>query len=236
MELLSTDPDRPGVFAFGQFAVGIFAFGQIATGVIAIGQVARGVVAVGQAAAGLIAVGQVSFGVFWSAGMVFVGGRGFGFGLKLLPMVRVERSERPELKPPTPWAAIRDGAEDRGWVLAELHDGRATVDGQPLPVELSPAAARGLERARAEGHTHASVRIGAETRVASDARGYREAVDHDRALVARHVVTWREALPRLRFEGPLTSIPWLLLRALGFAALPVAWWLLAGEAVYGLFD
>lgn len=46
VRLLSTNPDVPGFFAFGQIAVGVIAVGQFALGVVAVGQVARGVIAI----------------------------------------------------------------------------------------------------------------------------------------------------------------------------------------------
>ena len=82
MDWVSTDPDRPGVFAFGQQAYGVFAFGQLACGVVAIGQVARGVIAIGQGAVGIVAIGQAALGVLYAGGMIAIGGRGFGICLK----------------------------------------------------------------------------------------------------------------------------------------------------------
>src|SRR5262249_51914018 len=69
MDLGSTDPDRPGVFAFGQFCRGIFALGQMSVGVVAVGQLAMGCFVLGQGAVGLVAVGQGAIGVLYGVGM-----------------------------------------------------------------------------------------------------------------------------------------------------------------------
>lgn len=98
-----------GVFAIGQVATGVVAIGQMATGVIAIGQVARGFVAVGQGAVGLVALGQGSIGLFWAAGMLGIGGRGFGLIIPTVP----DLGERRVLPAMTPLEQIRKGVP--GW-------------------------------------------------------------------------------------------------------------------------
>jgi hypothetical protein len=235
MELLSTDPDRPGIFAVGQLAWGVFALGQLATGVIAVGQVARGVIAIGQGAVGLVAIGQGALGVLYAGGMVAVGGRGFGFCLKMLPDLVVQRFERPPLPTAQPWSAFASGAVERGFLLAEIEGGRLTVEGTPVPIEPMTHVERQLAAAARQGHTHACLTVAVEERVVPADGGYRQAAPRQRAVVARSVQTWREAPPRIRLEGPLTGVGGLLLRALGMVALAVAWWILAGMSVAAIF-
>lgn len=229
MDLISTDPDRPGVFAVGQQAYGIFSLGQLSTGVIAVGQVARGVIAVGQGAVGVVAIGQGAIGVLYAGGMMAVGGRGFGICLKVLPKITLERYERPRLPPLTELSAYESGEREQGWLLVEL-------DSPELGrLSYSPEARAQLEVARREGHTHACVTVSSERRVVESEAGYREALERERLLLGHRLSTWREAPPRLKMEGPLTSIPGLFLRALGMVGLLVAWWFLAGQDVARLF-
>ncbi|MBX3269372.1 MAG: hypothetical protein KF729_03880 [Sandaracinaceae bacterium] len=234
MDLFSTDPERPGVFAVGQIAYGVFALGQMATGVIAIGQVARGVIAVGQGAVGVVAIGQGAIGVLYAGGMVAVGGRGFGGILKVLPKVRLRRFQRPKLPPLSTLAELAQAA--RGWLLCRVTPDGLEADGRPAPLELTDEARGHLETARAEGHTHACVTVTAEERVVEE-RGasYRAGVERERVLVARRLSSWFEGQPRVHLEGPLTGAGGLLLRAVGMVALAYAWWLLAGTDVAALF-
>lgn len=235
MDLFSTDPDRPGVFAVGQIATGIFALGQMATGVIAIGQVARGVIAVGQGAVGFVAVGQGAIGVLYAGGMMAVGGRGFGICLKVLPKVRISRHERPKLPPLTELAGFAE--ESRGWLLCRVgKDGELLVDGAPAPLELSAEATAQLATAAKEGHNHACVTVEVDERLKEEKAGaYREAADRERVLVGRRLSSWFEGQPRVHLEGPLTSPGGLFVRFLGFLALIAAWWLIAGQDIAAIF-
>ncbi|MCZ7680559.1 MAG: hypothetical protein M5U28_18060 [Sandaracinaceae bacterium] len=231
MDWLSTDPDRPGVFAVGQEACGIFALGQLATGVVAIGQVARGVVAIGQGAVGVVAIGQGALGVLYGAGMVAVGGRGFGLALKLLPKVRIERFERPALPPLSRLEQLRAGEPAHGWLLARVEDGALTVDGAPLELEATAELAGQLREAVQAGHTHACVTVEVEDRAQPPQGGYRQAAPRERVLVGKRIKSWREAQPRVHLEGPLTDAVGLVVRAVGMAALAWAWWLIAGADI-----
>ncbi len=234
MDLLSTDPDRPGIFAFGQVAYGIFALGQVATGVVAIGQLARGVIAIGQGAVGFIAIGQGAIGVFYAGGMMAVGARGFGFVLKVLPSVVIERFLRPKLPP---LSALSDFDEARrGWLLARLRDGSLRVEGEPATVQLSDEASQQLQVATAAGHNFACITVEVHEQLAKD-RGsaYREAAERNRRLVGKRLSSWYEGPPRLRTPGPLTGLGGLLLRSVGMVLLVAAWWLLAGADVARLF-
>lgn len=235
VDLFSTDPDRPGVFAVGQVAWGIFALGQMATGVIAIGQVARGVVAIGQGAVGFVAIGQGAIGVLYAGGMMAVGGRGFGICLKVLPKLRISRHLRPKLPPLSSLASF--ATEKRGWLLCQVsRDGELTVDGAPAPLELTDEAKAQLQKARADEHNHACVTIEVDERVKEERAGaYREAADRQRVLVGKRLSSWFEGQPRVHLEGPLTNLGGLFLRFVGFLALIGAWWLLAGQDVAAMF-
>jgi hypothetical protein len=240
VEILSTDPDRPGIFAIGQEAYGIFALGQMATGVIAIGQVARGVIAIGQGAVGAVAIGQGALGIFYAGGMIAVGARGFGLCLKLLPQFRLERFPRPDLPPLTPFSEVKSGAAERAWVLAriEAKGGEVflEVDGEPLAVEHHPDLVRSLHEAYAQNHTHACVTIDAEERMrASQDAGYREAAPRERVLIGKRMTSWREAQPRLHMDGPHNSALGLFLGVVGVCLCAVAWWFLAGHDIAALF-
>ncbi len=230
MDWLSTDPERPGVFAVGQVAYGIFALGQIATGVIAIGQLARGVIAIGQGAVGIVAIGQGAVGVLYGGGMMAVAGRGFGGVLKVLPKARIERFERPALPPLSSLAELRE-RRAQGWVLAEIDDGKLVAGGAELDLEASDELKAQLAAAVAAEHTHACVSVDVEERVLAPQGGYREAAPHELVSVGTRLNSWREAQPRVHFEGPLTGVLGMLVRAVGFAALCYAWWLLAGAEI-----
>jgi hypothetical protein len=239
VDIVSTDPERPGIFAFGQFAWGIFALGQMASGVIAIGQVATGVIAIGQGAVGIVAIGQGALGVLYAGGMIAVGGRGFGVCLKVLPKIELQRFERPSLPPLSTIEELADaepGAQmERGWVLAEVKDGELRVDRARAPFELSPEAQVQLQAATEAGHTHACVTVVPERRVLGSEAGYRRAVEQEVVLEARRLASWREASPRVHVEGSMTGPVGLLLRAAGMVGLATAWWLLAGTHVFAMF-
>ncbi len=230
MRLFSTDPSEPGVFAVGQVAVGIFAFGQLSLGVVAIGQVARGVIAIGQLAVGIVAIGQAALGVLYAGGMISVGGRGFGICLRLLPKVVVERFQRPQLPPIGSVADVL--AKGRGWVLAHVTSDGLAVDGlserAAPPLELGEEARPQLDRARAEGHTHACLTLRVEERAVDEEVGYREAVPRARALRVARLSSWLERPPQLRLEGPLTSAVGLLVRAVAMCGVIAAWYYAVG--------
>ncbi|MCB9597306.1 MAG: hypothetical protein H6719_31565 [Sandaracinaceae bacterium] len=234
MEIFSTDPDRPGIFAVGQVATGVFALGQMATGVIAIGQVARGVIAIGQGAVGFVAIGQGAVGVLYAGGMMAVGGRGFGGVLKVLPKVRVSKHVRPKLPPLSELASFEE--QKRGWVLARVRHGQLEIEGAPAPIELSPEATQQLGAAVESGHNYACVTVEVDERV-RDARAgaYREAVDRDRVVIGKRLSSWFEGQPRVHLEGPLIGPGGLVLRAFGLCALVAAWWLFAGQDIVAMF-
>lgn len=234
MRIISTDPDEPGVFAFGQVAYGIFALGQIATGVIAIGQVARGVVAIGQGAIGVVAIGQGAFGVLYGGGMIAVGGRGFGLALKMLPKIAIERFARPALPPLSTFAELSTRSRGPAWVLARIVDGGLSVDGAPLAIEPTAKLTEQLRDAIEAGHTHACVTVDVEERDLPTQGGYREAAPRERVLVGARMQSWREGPPRVRFEGAATGVIGLALRAIGMAGLAWGWWMLAGQDVLAL--
>jgi len=236
LEILSTDPDRPGIFAVGQLAYGVFALGQLSTGVVAIGQVARGVIAVGQGAVGIVAIGQGALGVVYAGGMMAVGGRGFGICLKMLPEIRISRHRRPTLPPLSTIEELSSGM-DNGWLLTRIVDGELVVDGRTAPVDLDAAARAQLEAAVAAGHNHACLTVNVEERVIDDdAGGYRRAADRERILTCPRLSSWFEGSPRVHLEGPLRGVGGLVLRAIGMCALGVAWWLIAGRATFALFS
>lgn len=233
MRFFSTDPNEPGVIAIGQVAVGIFAFGQLAVGVIAIGQLARGVIAVGQVAVGFVALGQGALGVLWAGGMGAVGGRGFGLCLKVLPKIVLQRFERPQLPPQ---GTVQDVIEKgRGWVLARIKDGRLLVDGEPVDFALSDRAGTELARAIQQEHNHACLTMRAEDKVVGQEAGYRQAVERERVLSVARLSSWVEKAPQVKLEGPFTSPAGLFVRALGMCALVVAWYLIAGFEILGMF-
>jgi len=234
MDLFSMDPDRPGVFAVGQIAYGVFALGQMATGVIAIGQVARGVIAIGQGAVGFIAIGQGAIGIFYTGGMMAVGGRGFGGVLKVLPEIEVQKHERPKLPPLSDLAELERA--DRGWLLVQVEDGTLLVDGEAAPLELSKEAREQVKAAVENGHNYACVTVDVEERVTGEqGAAYRKAVDRERILSGKRLSSWFEGQPRVHLKGPMTGIGGLFVRFLGFLALCAAWWFLAGADIAALF-
>ena len=236
MDWVSTDPDRPGVFAFGQQAYGVFAFGQLACGVVAIGQVARGVIAIGQGAVGIVAIGQAALGVLYAGGMIAIGGRGFGICLKLLPKIRFERFVRSSIPPVSSLTEIEASSARRGWMLAEIEDGALAFEDRDATVELSEEARATLAQGVRDRHTHACVTVKIEERTVQADAGYREAAPRERVAVGARMNTWREASPELHLEGPLTGVGGLLLRALGVAVLVAAWWLIAGQSIAAILQ
>lgn len=127
-QLVDVGQHAYGVIAIGQHATGVIAIGQVATGVVAIGQVARGGIAVGMVSIGLITIGMAAGGIFWSGGMVAVGGRvGFAMlGIPLVPKV-TEGCTRRRIW----WGKLAAGAAVLGgmavafWLLAGLPVGEA---------------------------------------------------------------------------------------------------------------
>lgn len=190
MRLISTDPDVPGVFAFGQLAVGVVAVGQLALGVIAVGQVARGVIAVGQAAIGVVAVGQGAIGLYHGTGMVALAGpRGYGLALHLLP--RADREPPPDLPTALEPSDLLEGRVERGWLRAELRgDGaraRAALVGASAEVDTSGLRSR-LDSAWASGDDRVHLLVRAEA-IATDV-SYRESESRVR-LVAEDAIPHR---------------------------------------------
>jgi hypothetical protein len=186
VRIISTDPQHPGVFAFGQVAVGVIAFGQAALGVVAIGQLARGVFCLGQGAIGVVAVGQGAIGLWHGTGMLAIAGaRGYGLALHLLPLLVRERA--PELPAETPLSALLDRSASGGWLRATLtasggldpDDVGARIDASAIESRLKLGATAKADRA------HVKVRAN----VIPDASGYREGRAHVE-LVAEDVITY----------------------------------------------
>jgi len=156
--------------------------------------------------------------------------------LKVLPKVVIEHFVRPVLPPLTTLAELRAGDRTSGFLLARIDGGALTVDGAPLELAPSEELARGLREAIAASHTHACVTVAVEERTRAQEGGYRAAAPRDRVLIGARLQSWREAPPRVRLEGKLTSPAGLVLRAVGLLALAAAWWLAAGADVLALFD
>jgi hypothetical protein len=198
VRLVSTNPQEPGIFAFGQFAVGVVAIGQFSVGVVAIGQIARGVIAVGQVAVGVFAVGQAAIGLYHGTGMLALAGpRGYGLALHLLP--RAQREPPPELPPATAPPELLERRQERGWLGAELGNegghARVALLGAGPAVDTSELQAR-LDAARAEGNDRVHLLVRAE--LESDEVGYRESETRVR-LVAEQAIAYRSK-PRWRFS------------------------------------
>jgi hypothetical protein len=197
VRLVSTNPDVPGVFAFGQIAVGVIAVGQFALGVVAVGQVARGVIAVGQAAIGVIALGQGAIGLYHGTGMVALAGpRGYGLALHLLPRaVREPPADLPTALEPS---ALLERRVERGWLRAELGatggEARVALEGASGDVDTSALRGR-LAAAWTEGNDRVHLLVRAEA-VSSDL-SYR-ASDPRVRLVAEDAIPHRSR-PRWQF-------------------------------------
>lgn len=101
--MFSTDPSEPALFAVGQVSYGVFSLGQLAMGVVAIGQ----------GAVGLVAIGQGGIGLYFGAGMLGVGARGFPVGI--VPKFPAPR----QVPDTTDLSQVRGGYGD-GWVEATL--------------------------------------------------------------------------------------------------------------------
>ncbi len=185
MRLVSTDPDEPGFFAFGQVAVGVIAFGQLALGIVAIGQLARGIVCVGQGAVGVLAVGQGAIGLWHGTGMLAIAGRsGYGLSLHLLP--HVVREPEPSLPVAIPLEALVDGRTREGWVACLLARAGA-LEGDASRIDVSRIASR-LAAGAGDGCDRAHVKTSAS--VVGEASGYRDASAHVE-LVAEDVILHR---------------------------------------------
>lgn len=226
MRLISTDPQHPGIFAFGQFAVGVVAIGQIALGVVAIGQVARGIFCVGQAAIGVFCIGQGSIGLYHGTGMIALAGpRGYGLALHLLP--QIQREPPPLLPTATPPADLLERRADRGWLYAKLQPGaphaRAVLEGTNAAVDTAALQSQ-LDAARTEGNdwVHLLVRAERET----DKTNYRKAESHVR-LIAEEALPYRSSPPVTFLYGappkgaprfPVTLVS-LTLRSFGYLAI-----------------
>jgi hypothetical protein len=195
VDIVSTDPSRPGIFAFGQFAVGVIAFGQVSLGVVAIGQLARGVFCLGQGAVGVACIGQGAVGLWHATGMVGVAGtRGYGIVAHLLP--RLAREKPPQLAPTTPIEDIVSGSAPGGWVSARLigtNGGPATVAIEGAQAVDTSAVQTTLDLGLPSGNDRAHVYVHAETSI--DATDYRQSEKHVR-LVAEHAVTYRSSPAR----------------------------------------
>jgi hypothetical protein len=222
VDLVSTDPNRPGIFAFGQFSFGVIAFGQAALGVVAIGQLARGVLCVGQGAIGVSCIGQGAIGLWHATGMVGLAGpRGYGIVAHLLPVLV------PEPVPALPDIAslddIVEGRIEGAWVDAKIfrRDGapQISIDGAP---KIDGAAVRAaVERGLAAGCDRARVKLRREAVV--DAGGYREAETHAEFFVDDVVAYWSRPPKHLAYgrlpkgaPGPPATSREIALRSIGY--------------------
>ncbi len=141
MKWFDVGEEAHGVIAIGQVATGVIAVGQMATGVIAIGQVARGLVAVGQGAVGLVALGQGSIGLFWAAGMLGIGGRGFGPVIPTVP----DLGERRTLPTISSLDRIRSGQP--GWLRLKVEGQlRFSTEGELLPARIDAALVPAVDK------------------------------------------------------------------------------------------
>jgi len=239
MDWLSTDPNRPGVFAVGGEAVGIFALGQAALGVIAVGQVARGVIAVGQGAVGIVAIGQGALGVLYGLGMVATGAFGGGLVLRMVPKRQVAADTPPPQA--TPIELLLEAGEGTGWVPVEIvRDGdgvTVTHERVQLGIASGDVARLAQDLARALGSKRrrpAFVRVEAHRVTSGAAPGYRAAAPHETELRVLAVHDWRPAeFSPLADRG--IGVVGLLARLLGMFVLVVAWWLLAGRSIVAMF-
>lgn len=195
MQLLSTNPRHPGIFAIGQEAVGIIAFGQLALGVVAIGQVARGVFCVGQGAIGVFAIGQGAVGLVHGTGMVALAGNsGYGLALHLLP--RRVSEPLPRLPPTVDVADLVSRRLEGGWIEARIE---RDASGEPSLVaegnrRLVTTGMRerllfALQRNEDRAHVRARVDV-----VVDDA-AYRSAETHT-DVIADDIITWASRRPR----------------------------------------
>ena len=143
MQLISTTNGEFGFIAIAQEAWGVIAIGQIARGFFVLGQLAVGVVGAGQGAFVVFGVGQVGAGVMGFSGMMGVAGRGFGLVLRLLPGF-----DLPRIPPKTvPLGEIHAGRQQGAVRLQVLGEGvnvRLGLNGQALPIKLTPKAAGAL--------------------------------------------------------------------------------------------
>jgi hypothetical protein len=194
MQLFSTNPHRPGIFAIGQEAVGVIAIGQAALGVVAIGQIARGVFCLGQGAIGVFCVGQGSVGLVSATGMLGIGGTsGYGIVLHLLP--RRVAEPLPNLPPTIAIDSLVRREVSDGWIAAPIvrgTDGEPTVvlDGK-LRIETSAIRER-LASALQRGEDRAHLRVRADLVV--DDSAYRSAETH-MALIADDAITYTSKRP-----------------------------------------
>jgi hypothetical protein len=223
VQLVSTDPNRPGIFAFGQVAVGVFAFGQSALGVVAIGQLARGIFCVGQGALGVFCVGQGSVGLWHATGMVALAGQS-GYGLALHTLPRRLREAPPVLAEPTPLSAFAAREVTEGWIPARLvagegggpelvFEGGARVDASAIEASLAEGLRRGADRA------HVLVR--AEV-VVDDGR-YRSAATHTDLVAATAIVYAKSRPVRIAYGVPPSGAPGEPASVAGIALRSAAW-------------
>lgn len=142
--MFSTDPSEPGLFAVGQVSFGVFALGQAAVGLVA----------VGQAAVGLVALGQGAIGLYWGAGMLNVGAR--GFPLNIAPRYPVPR----ELPDTTDLSQVEAGYGD-GWIEADLrrsHSGTPALFFGSVPADVRLQASL-IHAAEYELETHGEPKV-----------------------------------------------------------------------------
>jgi len=174
VRIVSTDPDQPGIFAFGQVAVGIIAVGQLALGVVAIGQLARGFACIGQGAIGVFAIGQGAIGLWHGTGMIALAGQsGYGGSLHTIP--QIVREAQPELADPTPLADLLAGRAKEGWIPAKIGDsGALTPIERDHPIQTNAIDARLADAQTKFDRAHVKVRAN----VVPDPAGYRTSQQH----------------------------------------------------------
>ncbi len=194
MQLFSTNPQSPGIFAIGQEAVGVIAIGQGALGVVAIGQIARGIFCLGQGTIGVFCVGQGSVGLVHATGMLGIGGTsGYGIVLHLLPLRVAE--PLPNLPPTISIDSLVRREMSDGWIAASITLGpdrepTVVIDGM-LRVETSAIRER-LASALQRGQDRAHLRVRAD--VVVDDSLYRSAETH-MALIADDAITYTSKRP-----------------------------------------
>ncbi len=248
VRILSTDPDHPGVFAFGQIAVGIIAFGQSALGVVAVGQLARGVFCLGQGAIGVFAAGQGAIGLWHGTGMVAgAGASGYGLALHLLP--RLVTPPVPDLPATTELGALLDRTVSSGWLRATVSEsGAIEPEDRDLRVDMTAiqSLVSGADHASAASMSRSPLRAHVRVRanVVPDASGYREGRARVE-LVAEEIITYSSRPRRyLAYATPpggkpgaptsaaavvVRSLAWLMMAAL----VGVVAFLPLGEALLG---
>lgn len=252
MQLFSSDPNVPGVFAVGQMATGVFVLAQFGTGVFVVAQFGRGVFVLGQFAVGFVAVGQFAAGIISTGGMGAIGGRSF-FGLPmlaLLPRLRWPFAPQTPLPTETTLAALTSGEVEEGFVRVRVAReagrlvARTSESGgkELLAAELDAAVVRALGDEADAGRGEALVGVLAETRRADDGAGFRDAPPLTRHLSVQTVQAILPPVWRTPFLGASNanaeqemSVAEACGRLTLWLGLCVGWWLGVGQALVAMF-